>query len=215
MPKKSIITCILFLLTVLVHSQEFRSGIEIQFPVMVFDVKTKIEPRWFYADKTEKAVIAQIGIEYDLFKNLELSAGYRHFSMIDFHAGEIERIDDEDKTRFTIDAGWETNRFDSDIKLDNRLRWQKVLSNDGEHQMYIRERLGLDYKISKEFSPTLATEVYYHLKKNKITTYRLLLGNDIELGHSGLEFSYIFEFNPGKTDKKSYYILGITYKRDF
>ena len=212
---------ILFLLTICQVSlgQEYRGGISAEFSIAPrIEAEAEIELRRIFYPGTYINRTFQGSVSYSFSKSLSADLVYS-FALID-KSGEFSETDldneKSERSKLALDLQYQPGRFNNDIRLSNRLRYQyAVVDRDDAPKQVIRERLKIDYKISGKMNPYVAIEPYYSLKVNKIKVVRFWLGNEFPLFGTEMELYYIAEINLKIDHNTVQYIVGATLKLDF
>lgn len=203
---------IFLLLSNILFSQEYRAEFALSYTINQLQINTELQGRTgFNENQSYNSGLAQLGIEYELGKRIDMGMAYRYAFTEENAALSENSIDYENKNRLTIDLGINLKRFENDLKIKNRLRYQMNIDDDGDQKSYIREKISLDYKLSNLWSPYSAIEVYYQAQKNQINAFRLYIGSEIDMNQHKLDFFYILEADID-TKTELFYILGMNYK---
>ena len=177
-----------------IAAQELRIGVDYDRMLPAkFEFTSKVQLRNILIPQNTYYVILQVGLQYEIFENLSLAGTYR-YSLIPTEKSEnlLESLDD--KRRYTVEVKYKWPRFDNGIRISYRLRYQHSATHEGKNKDYLRSRLKVDYKLTKELRPYIALEPYYRLGKNEMNRIRLYLGSEINVVRTEIELSYIFEF---------------------
>jgi len=176
-----------------IAAQELRIGVDYKrmLPAKL-EFTSKVQLRNILIPQNTFYVILQVGLEYEIFETLSLAGTYR-YSLIP--TGKSENLLESlgEKQRYTAELEYKHPRFDNGIRLSYRLRYQHSAIHEGKSRDYLRSRLKVDYKLTKELRPYIALEPYYRLGKNEMNRIRLYLGSEINVVRTEIELSYIFE----------------------
>jgi hypothetical protein len=151
--------------------------------------------------------IFQAGAEYDLLKFLSIGSSYR-ISYIPERQKENLDLESNNKYRYSFDVKMKTGRF-RDIKLKNRFRYQVSTSKNKKNNSFLRNKVILDYRPSKNYKLLTGLEPYYSLKHEKFIKYRLYVGSEFTIRQHDLCIYTIFEKNPEKEEIVSH-IVGLS-----
>ena len=188
-----LLTIFLLLNSLGIAAQELRIGVDYDRMLLTkLEFRSKVQLRNIPIPQSTFYGILQVGLEYEIFKTLSLAGTYR-YSLTPNTMGEklLESI--EDKMRYTAELKYRHPRYDNGIRISYRLRYQHSASHEGKSKDYLRNRLKVDYKLTKELRPYTALELYYMLGKYEMTRLRLYLGSEINVVRTEIELSYIFE----------------------
>lgn len=213
--KRKVSICLLIGITLIpgfrLSAQELRTGID--FDRMIspkVEILSKVQIRKSIPGQNSWYTMAQLGMEYKLFKQVSIAASFR-YSM-----GPSEISDNstpfQDKMRYTADTKVRSKRFDNGISIRYRLRYHHSSTWEGNSRDYIRNKLLLDYKFNKEMSPYAAAELYFRLGEMEFQKFRLYLGTDIKFFKRNLELSYILEGDIDTTYFRSYHMMGLFFQ---
>ena len=134
----------------------------------------------------------QVGLGYEIFETLSLAGTFR-YSLTPSSTSENLLKSLDDKRRYTAELKYRHPRYDNGIRLSYRMRYQHSVTLEGKSRDYLRNRLKVDYKMTKELRPYTALELYYMLGGNEMNRIRLYLGSEIKVARIEFELSYIFE----------------------
>ena len=112
--------------------------------------------------------ISEIGLRYELTKKIELKTGFRYTYDPESH----------NSLRFSGDISytWSKKKFPVDVKY--RLRYQNTIEEYTKKTSgYIRNRIKVQYNLSRLADPFVAFESYFRLNYlNRFTSNRYFLG---------------------------------------
>jgi len=210
--KRRVSICLLLGITLIpgfrLCAQELRTGVD--FDRMIspkVEVLSKVQLRKSIPGQNSWYTMAQLGMEYKIFKQVSITASFR------YSLGPSEIGDDStpvhDKMRFTADTKVRSKRFDSGVRIRYRLRYHHSSTWEGNSRDYLRNKLLLDYNFNKEMSPYAAAELYFRLGEMEFQKFRLYLGTDIKFFKRNLELSYILEGDIDNTYFRSYHMMGL------
>ena len=199
-----------------IQAQEFISGIGANYGIgEKWNLGAELQSRYNKADISTRSWIIQGEISYELFNRFNLSGTYRNTSSETLNHYSESDIETQDKDRYTANINYKTKRFDSDLRLSHRLRYQYSEHDDSKKKEYLRYRIGLDYKLSKNVKPYIAAEPYYYLNKNKLKYARLYLGNQFSFNKTEFDIFLITETNLDKDVFALHYMLGVKVNFNF
>ena len=147
-----------------------------------------------YSDHLVSHGIIQADAAYAPFRFLKFKTGARYAVSIDEDHDIVGVMDVEDKLRFTTDVLFESHRWDNDLKLSNRVRCQYMVYNSNKSETLWRNKLELDYKLTKHVNPYIALEPFYSFGEQELESFRLYLGADFEIFKHSFDFFVINEF---------------------
>ncbi len=202
---------VLLLFRLSVKSQEYRT--ELGFPIKSFnDLSLKGELQVRFLDDGEiyySESMATIMLDYDLNKRFEIGCSFRLKSERDISEdSESRSFSQEENTRVTADFTYKSKYFD-DIRIKNKLRYQASDFEQGINKSYLRNKLLLECKIAKEFTPYSGLEFIYRLEDKEMKSIRFHVGSSVELFKRKFS-SYLIIENERKSEEFDLnYILGI------
>ncbi len=183
----------LFLTSLGIAAQELRIGVDYNRTLPAkLEFTSKVQLRTILGPQHIYYMILQVGLEYEIFETLSLAGTYR-YSLAPTAKSENLLKSLDDKRRYTAELKYKHPRFDNGIRLSYRLRYQHSATHEGKSKDYLRNRLKVDSKLTKELRPYIAFESYYRLGKNEMNRFRLYLGSEIKVARTEIELSYIFE----------------------
>ena len=207
------IVLFMLLLTVNLFGQEHRMGLEYEHKI-IKHLKTdgKFEVRSLQQENLTFNSMVQMGFSYEIIDDLKLGTTIR-YSLGDDDADEDEFLGDyASKWRFTGDIKYKTNRFDNDIQIDQRLRYQLVTEPGDEAKNYMRYKLIADYELNNDVLPYVGIETYYSITNHKVKALRIYTGSEFEVFKNDIELYLIAEVLKKKDGLETNYIMGIAYK---
>ena len=153
--------------------------------------------------------IFQGEIGYDILDHVNLSATYRNTSTETINHFAESDIEKNDKNRYTANIRYKTKRLANQIRFSHRLRYQYSQHDNKDDKEYIRYKLTIDHKLSKNAKPYVAIEPYYYLNKNKLKYFRLYLGNEFDFNRTNVDIFLITETEPENESFSLLYMLGV------
>ncbi|WP_462280666.1 DUF2490 domain-containing protein [Salinivirga cyanobacteriivorans] len=193
-----------------VHGQELRGELGVGSDIAKFKGDAELQIRRLSIENNSYSLLGQLKIEYEAADWLDVGITYRYKATGESDSYADNHIDYNNKNRYTFDLQYKSDRFDNDIKLKNRLRYQVNVDADGDKVTYFRNRLTLDYKLTNLYRPYMAAEVYYKTDEQIIKNLRLYLGSEFEMERHSIELFYILEADIEKKPEMVY-ILGLAY----
>ncbi|MBN2275758.1 MAG: DUF2490 domain-containing protein [Bacteroidales bacterium] len=192
-------------------AQEFRSSLALDYAIFS-KMNAELEFKAcqsFIPDKYSKKTI-QGSLDYSLSKRWKLSASYAWSSVSKF-TGNTEEIGEEtlDRQRYTADLFYKPKRFDNELRLTNKFRYQYSVTENSKSKAYIRNKITLDYKFSKILEPYIALEPYYNIHAQRFSYLRLYIGNEMTVMKTKMEMYYIAEARLNEENFGVQYMLGI------
>ncbi len=164
----------------------------------------------FTEDYKVDAYFFEAGVDYKLFKFLNVGGSYRFF------INERETKSTEYFSRFTLDAEGKYSLRNLDVKLRTRYTNYSVIdADDDDKQPFLRYRLKLKYNIQKlKLSPYVAMELFHQLNESDITKTRKTIGLDYKIDkHQKVGLEYLMQYY--KDDDFQRNILYLKYKIAF
>jgi hypothetical protein len=191
-----------------IYAQELWTGFTLRLkPSSRLNAEIEQQFRFGNGINSLNTTFTEIGIGYDITKRLEVNIAYRNT----IKTGD-ERVDN-DKQRLSANASYNFGSNDTKFVLTYRLRYQTAWekSNQENRDDYIRNRLNLDYNLTKRVQPYVGTEVFYKLNQNKeIRAFWLTLGLKTRIGKKiGLNTFYRIEKEQNIKYPRTNYIVGI------
>ncbi len=151
--------------------------------------------------------LTEAGLRYELTKRIDLKAGFRY--IFDPESHNSQRFSGD--IRYT----WSKKKFPIDIGLRSRYQ-HTVEEHTMESKSYIRNKINLDYNLSKLADPYIAYESYFRLNyQNRFTVSRYLIGIEWRLHKDlNLETYFLFEDEFGERNPKKSRIFGLALSYD-
>jgi hypothetical protein len=198
-------------------SQEFRGGVAADFGILPrVEGEVELEIRKAWIPESYFTRMAQIQVDYILSDRW--SAGilycYSYITESGEHALD-ESNENLERNRFGINISYQAKRFENDLRISNRLRYQYSSVDDKKPTQYLRNKLTVDYKMTKAMNPYVAVEPYYDLGKTKLGSVRVYLGNEMPLFNTRINIYYISEIRHEEEYLDIQYIIGMTVKLNF
>lgn len=122
------------------------------------------------------------GLRYRIGKKMHVQGQYRYSFIPSFTDIDVEE-EEYDRQRLTLVFGYRTRLFGTPLGMAYRARFQHTIENTTERKFtYLRNRLELDYRINKQFSPFVSVEPFYRFnQRNVIQKYRYQAGVQVRL----------------------------------
>ncbi|MBI3135468.1 MAG: DUF2490 domain-containing protein [Bacteroidetes bacterium] len=141
------------------------------------NVKVKLNKKWSmnlspefrFSDtiKTLNAAIAEAGVKYDLNKSIAFFSEYRY----------TLRPLQNDINRISLGATYSWSKKGFPLALSYRIKFQYSRNrNSGNSESYLRNKITLDYNLSKRLDPYLSYELFFLFGKNEFRNTRYSLG---------------------------------------
>jgi len=219
MRKKAVIIFVIIAFSIISmksFSQEFRIGVGYENEVLPnFELDGKAEFRTIFESQNEYYGIFQLGAAYGFFKYFSLGGTIRLSVVRDNIAEEIDsdiEHEIEEVIRYTGDFKYKAKRFKNDLRITNRFRYQYSDVDAENKRTYLRDKIGLDYKMNKRVKPYIALEPYWRLEKNELRKIRIYIGNELDILKNTLEISFIMEANMKDSEMFTFFMVGLNYK---
>lgn len=199
-----------------VSSQELRGSLEV--PVInkeKYSAELGLDTRFEYDNGlSHKDNLLSLKLGAQILDNFQFKTAYRHAlnfeEIMQSELGEDSYFND--KSRLTFDLIYKTKRVDN-YRIKNKFRYQVSDMADDKQKTYLRYKLLLDYKFSKQFRPFYGGELIYKPEDNKLRSFRIYLGNEQEIMDRNVEGYFIIENEFKKTSPINLnYILGFNIK---
>lgn len=203
--------CLFFMIGI--DAQEYRAGVAYKHDIFKWmDADINYEVRSLQKDKNYINCMVQTGISAELLDGLSLGTTLRYL------IGDNDDADDEytgdysSKWRFTGDIKYKAKRFDNDVCISQRLRFQHIQENADNESEYLRYKVTFNYRLTKKVLPYVAVEPYYSFEKDRLKALRIETGSKFEIFKNELELFFIAEALNKKNGLKSNYIMGVAYR---
>ena len=130
-----------------------------------FRVDLKEQFRFNDTISSMKSTFTEIGSRYKIDKHFAVKGNYRY----------TIKPTKNNRSRFSLDAYYNWGRKKFPLALQYRLRFQDTkVSNSGRKYTNLRNKIKVDYNLTKIVDPFLSYELYYRFnKKNEFRTWRL------------------------------------------
>jgi len=200
-----------------ISAQEFRGGVSADFTLLPrLSTELEVEIRKAFYPENYFNRTFQGELSYDVLDSWSVGVLYgfsiiKHNREFSDEAGEESR----DRNKFAFNVEFKPKRFNNDLRLSNRFRYQYAIVDDDEPKQYFRNKITLDYKISDKMNPYVAIEPYYRLSSNRISVIRIYLGNEMPVFKIGMELYYITEIKLREEYATTQYIVGLKIKLDY
>lgn len=196
-----------------VQAQEVRLGGGVNYNWHNFKLGTDVQYRNLSPSEKQHVFLGQSELEYGVYKWLDVGLSYRYAAMRDYKRLLENRIDYEARNRFTFDVQLKSKRFENDVKIKNRLRYQVSVKENGKTKNYVRNKSTIDYKLTSLLRPFAEVEVYYNIREQALQSARFYLGSSWVIDDHTIDIAAIVE-----ADWSNYfqlnYVLELTYKFD-
>ncbi len=143
----------------------------------------------------------ELTIDYELFKDFEITAGFRHITEND-DQGKKQGFENHFRWNFDISYKYKIKQLD----ISHRIRYQNknqlgVSLEDGdEHRQNLRFKTDFEYKIKNwPLDPEFAVEIFNRFsdeEKINLNKYRLTLGTSYDIKKIG-EFGIYYRIENG------------------
>jgi len=199
-------------------AQEYRASVSAEFDILPrLQGEVEIELRKIFYPRSYFNRTFQGELSYEINSLWSIGAMY-NFAIVD-EDREFEDEDDGetgDRNKWVVDLTFQPRRFESDLRLSNRFRYQYTIVDDDDPKLYLRNKLTLDYKITGKMNPYIAVEPYLRFDSNKIKIIRIYLGNEMPFFSTKIDLYYIVEISPDReSTTTSQYIVGVAFELDF
>jgi hypothetical protein len=210
---------LLFLLPLYVpiSAQEFRVGASAVIKLYPkLNAELELETRKIFHPESYHSQVIQGELNYSITSVWNTGVMFGH-SFVSEHSesGEEEENETSERNKIALDLVYQPKRFRNDLRLTNRFRYQWATADDSKPKQYLRNRVTLDYRMTKKMNPSIAIEPYYSFRKNKINIVRLYLGNEMPVIGTTVKLYYIAEVHLKVEGFFIQYVVGATLKLDF
>lgn len=174
-----------------------------------FGLENRMGENFTHAEKT----LAELGVEYEIIKNLSGGINYRFEK-----ANEYKDHSFDLRHRFDLILGYQYKV--KDFKFKYRIKYQTKTDPRGKpNSNYIRNKLTLEYKIENkknDIKPFASFELYYRLNNRyEPNRTRTSLGAKVDLTKkSSIKFFYTFENRFNTKNLRYNHIYGVGYSFD-
>lgn len=121
------------------------------------DLEINVQPRYKDINEKPSSWVAEVGVKYDLVKNLNLAVFYRHIS-------DLKKSGYKPYHRFYADLSYKFKKLNP-IIIEYRLRYQQQFQDvDNDlitDKNYWRNKLDLSYKNKTKFEPYVSADAFY------------------------------------------------------
>lgn len=152
---------------------------------------------------TFSQTFSEVSLSYKVFDRLNISIPYRYAI-----------FDGKTKQRFSV--GVSTKYNFKPITLKYRLKFQQNFENEETQERLGRNKLTLQYKLSKKIEPYISGEVFHQFNKddNQLDEYRISFGMTLDLlRKNSIQVFYTFKREDlNKTYPDEINIFGISYR---
>lgn len=188
-----------------------------------FNNKLKIGIEYNLRLKEKSSVIdevfSEIYLEYEIFKNFEITGGARFIKEKD---NQGKKQGNEHHFRYNFDASYKHSI--KSLEISYRFRYQNknelgILKEDGDIPgQNVRFKTSFEYSIKKwPLDPELSVELFSKIEsqtKMQLNKYRLTFGTDYktkDLGKIGIYYRFEEDINTDNSPKERLSILGLKY----
>jgi hypothetical protein len=198
-------------------SQEFRGGVAADFgilPKIAGDVDLEVRKAWI--PEAYFTRMAQMQIDYAFSKRW--SAGLMYTYSYVSEKGEHALDEDNEnleRNRYGLNLNYQTKRFDNDFRISNRLRYQYASVDDRKPTQYLRDKITVDYRLTRAMNPYISVEPYFNLVKTGLNSVRIYLGTEMPVLGTKLDIYYISEIRHEEEQLQIQYIIGASVKFNF
>ncbi len=153
-----------------------------------------------------KSTFTQLGLRYRLNKSFAFKVNFRYIIR-----------PKRDRLRFSADAYYNWSKKKFPLSAQYRLRFQNTLRpQSGNSTTYLRNKVSVDYNLSKLIDPFLSYELYFRFNgKNEFRVYRLTLGGKWRL-NKRIDVSSFYRFQSDifvkKPDREHIFGLIFSYR---
>lgn len=202
---------LILITSVSLPAQELRTGICFDRMILAkVEFQSKFEVRKTFVAQNAWYTIFQAGLEYKIIKQVSIAGSFRYSLGLQGISEAPSSL--YEKMRYTLEMNAKSKRNEKGLRLKYRLRYQHSDKREGKSRDYLRNKLMVDYKFSKEMSPFAAAELYYRFGENEFQKFRLYLGADIKALKRNTEVYYIMEGELDDTYFLSYHMVGFCLK---
>jgi len=167
---------------------------------------------------TVKSYFPEIGIYYNINKYLRINFDYRYTML---HKGNNSYLP---KNRYNLGLRFRKKvkpfvfkyKLEYQYGLDNFL--SREIFNTDQGSTYLRNKITIDYQLNKKWTPFVASEIFYHIKKlqSQFDIYRIAFGLDYEFNkRNEITCAYLIEKEFNVYKPQSVYVLKIKYAYTF
>jgi len=151
--------------------------------------------------RTLNSVINELGVKYKLNKSISLLAEYRY----------TYRPTKNDVNRFCLGASYDWSKKDFPLSFSYRIKFQYSRNrNSGSSESYLRNKITLDYNLSKLVDPSVSYELFFLFGKNEFRNSRYSFGLEWRLTKKlSLNTYYMYQREIYVKNPSSDHIFGI------
>ena len=148
---------------------------------------------------TFSQTISEVSLSYKVIDGLNISIPYRYAV-----------FDDKIKQRLSFGASYKYNF--NPISLKYRTKLQRSFEKEKTHEYLIRNKLIIEYKLSKKIEPFFSGELF-NKSNNELDEYRVSFGLAVDLPRkSSIKIFYIFKKEDlTKTNPDKINVFGLSY----
>lgn len=191
-----------------VSDLELWSGLAVRYD-LTKKLRVQLEEQFRFYENigARKESLTELELKYELFEFLDVSGKYRY----------TDNADGRDERRFSMDLDTEYDIPKIPIDVTYRIRFQddKVSYTD-QKSVFLRNRLGLDYNMTKLVDPYAEYEVFYLFsEKYEVRTNRYTFGLVWKLtGDLDLDTFYRIDKERNVEVPKTQHIIGLMVSYD-
>ncbi len=200
------------------YSQEFRGGVSADFSILPkIEGEIELEMRGGWVPESYFTRMAQFQVDYVFSKRWSAGLLYSYSSITESGEHALDEANEnKEKNRFAINVNYQTKRLDNDFRIGNRLRYQYASVHDKSPKQYIRNKVTVDYRMTKAMNPYISVEPYISISDHEVHTIRVYLGTEMPVFKSKIDVYYISEITHKDEDYLNMqYMIGLTLKLDF
>ncbi len=198
-------------------SQEFRGGVAADFGILHrVEGEVELEIRKAWIPESYFSRMAQIQVDYILSDRWSAGLLYSYSYITESGEDALDETNENlERNRFGINISYQTKRFENDLRISNRLRYQYSSVDDKKPTQYLRNKLTVDYRMTKAMNPYIAVEPYYDIVEGELRSVRVYVGNEMPLFNTKIDIYYISEIRHEEEYLDIQYIIGIAIKLNF
>lgn len=207
-----------FVIVESLYSQEFRGGVSADFSILPqIEGELEMELRGGWVPEAYYSRMAQLQVDYILSKRWSAGMLYSYSNITESGEHALDETNEnQEKSRYAINVNYQAKRFNNDIRISNRLRYQYASVHDKKPKQYIRNKFTVDYRMTKAMNPYISIEPYISLTEHEVHTVRVYLGTEMPVLNTKLDVYYISEITHKDEDYLNIqYMIGVTVKLDF
>jgi hypothetical protein len=197
---------LLLAVPVLSDAQEYRLGVSYSLPLHKnLETEVKTEYRHLAQINRNEGMI-QFQANWKISEKISTSAGYRYYLQREVRDDEEGSFILEDKNRFSADLSLKSARFDNDLRVGSRFRYQYAVNGRNRQTVCLRVKTTADYRLNKRINPYLSFEPYFYPESRKFESFRLSAGEEIAVRGKKADVSLTAERNRRFTDHTEYFL---------